>query len=65
MLVFDVVRDLDLSVDAKLKPRWLGPFKVVERLNNGSYKLAELDGAVRAGIFAPRRLKMFYKDKDD
>lgn len=64
VLVFDTVRALDHSTVAKFKDRWLGPFRVIERLSNGSYRLEDMNGVIHAGTFAPRRLRIFHQDTD-
>lgn len=49
------------SHSGKLHPRWHGPYRVVRRLNKGSYILAELDGAVIARAYAAKRLKRYFQ----
>lgn len=45
----------------KLRNRWLGPYRIKEvRLDRGTYKLAELDGALLSGVFPGERLKRFF-----
>ena len=53
-----LVRNSSIETDLgrKSKPRYLGPMVVVRRTPNGSYCLAELDGAVSKLRFAAFRL---------
>ena len=53
-----LVRNSSIETDLgrKSKPRYLGPMVVVRRTPNGSYRLAELDGAVSKLRFAAFRL---------
>jgi hypothetical protein len=43
----------------KTDPRWIGPYKIVNRSSHNSYQLAELDGTLLAGWFPTDRLKPF------
>ena len=45
-----------LEHNRKTKPRYLGPYVVVRRTLGGSYRLAELDGAVSSTSYAAFRL---------
>ena len=45
-----------LEHNRKTKPRYLGPYVVVRRMLGGSYRLAELDGAVSSTSYAAFRL---------
>ena len=63
VLIFDTVRAKSYSRTDKFEDRWLGPFKIIERFDNGSYRLKELDGTPRHGTYAPDRLRIFYKDE--
>ena len=53
-----LVRNLSIETDLgrKSKPRYLGPMVVMRRTPNGSYRLAELDGAVSKLRFTAFRL---------
>ena len=43
------------ELSCKVKPRYLGPYKVVRRTKGGSYVLEEMDGTVqRSGVAAFR-----------
>ena len=37
---------VEKELDRKSKPRYLGPYKVLRRTQNGSYALTELDGTL-------------------
>ena len=43
----------------KLDIRWIGPYRIREVRDNGSYLLAELDGTELRGSVAGNRLKRF------
>lgn len=51
---------LDTLHGGKFLPRWFGPFRVLERLAKGSYKLADLNGVPMKKIYASRRLRRFF-----
>lgn len=51
---------LELQWSRKFEDRWLGPYRVVQRLPKGSYLLEELDGTRLKKAFAARRLRRFY-----
>ena len=57
-----LVRNSSIETDLgrKSKPRYLGPMVVVRRTPNGSYRLAELDGAVSKLRFAAFRLVPYH-----
>jgi Integrase zinc binding domain/RNase H-like domain found in reverse transcriptase len=45
----------------KLRDKWRGPYKIIEKAENSTfYRLAELDGTPLAGTTAGNRLKKFY-----
>ena len=62
VLVFDTVKSLDHSTTAKFKHSWIGPFRLIEKLPNGSYRLEDMNGVAHAGTFAPWRLRIFHQD---
>jgi hypothetical protein len=47
---------VEMELDRKTKPRYLGPFEVVRRNAGGAYKLMELDGTEMARATAAYRL---------
>jgi len=59
---------LDKQWSQKLKNKWLGPYKIREIGETGTYLLKELDGTEFQGIFAGDRIKKFlarYGVEDD
>ncbi|KAF8462781.1 hypothetical protein BDZ91DRAFT_765069 [Kalaharituber pfeilii] len=54
---------LDNQHTAKLANRWTGPYKVVEILEGGVYKIAKLDSAMAKETVAGNRIKKFYLRK--
>jgi hypothetical protein len=66
VLVYDVVRNkIRKDTARKLLPRWLGPYRIVDRSEHSrSYKLETMDGTAVRGTFAPDRLKEFQQDDE-
>ena len=63
VLVFDVLRQKDMTKARKQQPRWYGPFRIAEKsITSVTYKLEELDGAQLQSSFHGNRLKKFVKD---
>jgi hypothetical protein len=54
---------VEMSLDRKAKPRWLGPMIVVRKTTGGSYILAELDGTVSKLRFAAFRVVPYHARK--
>ena len=44
----------------KLSPNWEGPFRVLEKLHNGAYKLETLEGIEIPRIWNVASLKMYF-----
>jgi hypothetical protein len=60
VLLWDIKKEKDKSSVVKLQPRWLEPYKIIRVAESlGSYRIAELDGAILQGPFAGKRLKKF------
>ncbi|KAJ8580868.1 hypothetical protein M405DRAFT_752695 [Rhizopogon salebrosus TDB-379] len=55
-LVLVLNKKLEAASNAKCKPRYFGPMLVVSRSQNGSYRLAEVDGTLSKLKFAAFRL---------
>jgi hypothetical protein len=55
-LVLVLNKKIEAESNAKCKPRYFGPMLVVHRSSNGSYRLAEIDGALSKLKFAAFRL---------
>lgn len=65
VLVWDERRYINMSVDAKLQYRWIGPFRVSSVVPAKSiYTLEEFDGTPLKGTYAGSRLKPFYRVGD-
>jgi hypothetical protein len=66
------VGDAVLLYDSSLSPqfskkfvnKWLGPYVIIEKRTNGSYKLAEMDGTPFSQSTAGNRLKLFFTRED-
>ena len=55
VLMWNSVREVDMSRDRKLDTRWLGPYRVHEaRPDRGTYRLAELNGVKLHSHTTPR-----------
>ena len=59
-LVLVLNKKIEKAVGRKGKPRYFGPMLVVKRSQGGSYRLAELDGAVSELRYAAFRLIPYY-----
>lgn len=59
VLVQDVFRDMDMSRNQKLKPRWKGPYRVRTVSEKATYTLEELDGTLLRATYAGNRLSKF------
>ena len=51
---------IEKSHNVKLDDRWLGPYRIRDVRDNGSYLLTELDGTELRGSVAGNRLKRFF-----
>src|ERR1700761_615296 len=58
VLVRNSAKEMDLG--KKWKPRYLGPYVVVNKTENGTYVLAEMDGTISNLRFAARRVIPYY-----
>ena len=54
---------VEMSLDRKTKPRWIGPMVVVRQTKGGSYILSELDGSVSKLRFAAFRIIPYHARK--
>lgn len=61
VLVYDVVRKIDMSSARKLTWRWKGPFKVRKIASKNEYLLETMDGTPITNSVAPDRIKKFFK----
>lgn len=50
---------LDHTFQKKFQIKWEGPFQVMEKFDNGTYQLADLDGALHANRVNSFRLKRY------
>jgi hypothetical protein len=60
-LVRDIMGDINMGRNQKLRPRWKGPFRITRRTDKGTYILEELDGTPLKATYAGNRLKRFYQ----
>ena len=57
---------VEKSMNRKSKPRYLGPFEVVQRTKGGSYVLKELDGSIWSQkVAAFRILPYIFRDPEE
>jgi hypothetical protein len=61
VLRWDYTREKQWS--RKMDAKWVGPYRVVEALISGAYRLAELDGTLLARTTAGRHVKKFWERK--
>ncbi|TPX55758.1 hypothetical protein SpCBS45565_g08491 [Spizellomyces sp. 'palustris'] len=59
VLVWDTTLDNQYRSERKLARRWKGPYVVLETNANGTYRLAELDGAELRALITGKRVKLF------
>ena len=60
MLVMRYDNSLDNRFDAKLEPRWEGPYEIMKKFDNGSYWLQDLSGKVHKTRVNGWRLKLYH-----
>src|SRR5271155_5078787 len=61
VLLHNSARQKDMSRQAKMSFRWLGPYRVLSvNAVKGSYRLKELNGAPLQGSVAGNRIKKFF-----
>ncbi|KAH7069661.1 hypothetical protein BKA63DRAFT_374344, partial [Paraphoma chrysanthemicola] len=60
VLLWDSVREIDMSRNRKLDARWLGPYRIKTAVaEHGTYLLEDLDGTAFAHTVPGWRLKIF------
>ncbi len=64
-LVLVYMSSLKMSKGGKLKNRYVGPLKVLQRMSPVNYKCITTTGELRVGIFHAERLKRFYTRKPE
>ena len=57
--------NLKLKDNSKLRPRWVGPFRVMERISGQTYRLALPDEYSRLHNVFPIQLLEKYRPRDD
>jgi len=56
-----VMRNAHLNqLENKLSPKWTGPFRVIEALGNGAYRLKTLEGGEIPRIWNANNLKFYF-----
>ena len=60
VLLYNTVKDADLSSSNTLQFHWLGPYCVHQDNGNGSYIIKELDGTVLSDFTTGNHLKCFH-----
>jgi hypothetical protein len=63
VLVYNTVRNIDLSSVRKLEYRWEGPFRVRKIKQRGTYFLKTLDGETILTPYPAVRIKKFFKEE--
>ncbi|RKP15555.1 hypothetical protein ROZALSC1DRAFT_26354, partial [Rozella allomycis CSF55] len=58
VLLFDSAFEM-IKFGRKFSNRWIGPYMIKEKYNNGSFKLMELDGTELKTNIHGNRLKLF------
>jgi len=48
------------QLENKLSPKWTGPFRVVEVLGNGAYRLETLEGGAIPRMWNVANLKFYF-----
>jgi hypothetical protein len=60
VLLWNSLREIDMSRDKKLDARWLGPYRIHQaRPDRGTYRLEDLDGTLLPHTTPGWRLKLF------
>lgn len=54
---------VEMSLDRKMKPRWIGPMIIARQTTGGSYVLAEMDGSISRLRFAAFRVIPYHARK--
>lgn len=63
VLLHDTIRDAEMTSGDKLRMRWMGPFRIAEVRDSGSYRIKEFDGTWARESIAGNRLKrLFFRE---